>query len=101
MGYELVSGDTASALQVRCRDNQTKLPIDLTGATVRLKWMSGANIVSRTMTIVDAVQGVARYQFATGELEPGDMRFEVEITDSGGKIMRSLDLIVESVRRAL
>jgi hypothetical protein len=101
INYQLVAGDTASKRRVTCFDNDTGLPIDLTGSTVKLKWKSGTTLVEKTMAIVDAAGGVAEYQFLADEIIVPNMAFEVEITDSAGKIVRSLQLDTVPVRAAL
>jgi hypothetical protein len=101
INYQLVAGDTASKRRVTCFDNDTGLPFDLTGATVKLKWKSAGALVTRTMAVVDAAGGVAEYQFLAGEIVVPSMTFEVEITDSAGKVVRSLQLDTVPVRAAL
>jgi len=97
-----VSGDTGSTLEVTCKDDDTDLVIPLTGATVKLKWIDNSDTLqSRAMTIVDAVGGIVEYQFLAADLTGTQMRFEVEITDSAGKILHSLELIRENCRTAL
>lgn len=97
-----VSGDTGSKLEVTCKDDDTGVVINLTGATVRLKWLDAAEALqTKTMTITDAVNGVADYQFLADDLFGLQMKFEVEITDSGGKVLRNIELIRENCRAAL
>jgi len=97
-----VSGDTGSKLQVTCKDDDTGTAIDLTGSTVQLQWKDrSGTFVEKTMTVTDAANGVAEYQFAAGELFAKKMLFEVEITDSSGNVIRSLSLLEEDVRSAL
>lgn len=96
-----VSGDTGSKLEVTCKDDDTGAVIDLTGSTVKLKWNNKAGILqTKTMTITDDVGGVAEYQFLTDELTAKQMKFEVEITDSGSNVLRNLEAIRETVREA-
>lgn len=97
-----VSGDTGSKLEVTCKDDDTGLVIDLTGSTVKLKWLDIVKALqTKTMTITDAINGIAEYQFLANELFGRQMKFEVEITDSGGEVLRNIELIRESCRRAL
>ncbi len=97
-----VSGDTGSKLEVTCKDDDTGVVIDLTGSTVKLKWLDAADALqTKTMTITDAVNGIAEYQFLAADLTGTQLKFEVEITDSGGDVLRILDLIRENVREAL
>ena len=101
--YQFVANDTGSKLKVTCKNDADSTVIDLTGATVKLKWKNSSGILqTKTMTVLTpATNGQAEYQFLIGELFSGTMDFEVEITDSGGKITRCLDLIAEKVRAAL
>lgn len=100
--YQFVAGDTGSKLEVTCKNDADNTAINLTGATVKLKWKdAGGTLQTKTMTITSAATGVAEYQFLAGELFAGLMNFEVEITDSGGKIIRCLEIIAEKVRAAL
>lgn len=99
---DFVTGDTGSALIVTCTDNASSLPINLTGATVSLKWKTAANaLVTKAMTIISPTAGTAKYQFLATDLFSPSMSFEVEITDAGGKIISNLDLIDVSVREQL
>lgn len=101
--YQFVAGDTGSKLRVTCKNDADSSVIDLTGATVKLKWKdSSGTLQTRTMTLLTpATNGQAEYLFLPGELFAGTMDFEVEITDAGGKIIRCLDLIPEKVRSSL
>ena len=97
-----VSGDTGSKLEVTCKDDDTGVVINLTGSTVKLKWDDAAGVLqTKTMTITDAVNGIVEYQFLANELFPRQMKFEVEITDSGSKVLHSIELIRENVREVL
>ena len=94
-----VAGDTGSKFEATCQDDQTGLPIDLTGSTVELLWKDAGDVlVVRAMTITDGPGGVAEYQFVAAELVAPAMNFEVKIADSSGKIVRSLELMKETVR---
>lgn len=101
--YQFVAGDTGSKLKVICKNDADNSLIDLAGATVKLKWKdTSGTLVAKTMIILNpSTDGKAEYQFAANELFAGTMDFEIEITDSGGKIIKSLDLIRETVRKAL
>lgn len=102
--HQFVAGDTGSKLRVTCIDDATGLPIDLTGATVTLRWRNSAatNTLEKTMTkVAPETGGIAEYQFATGELYAKEMRFEVKIVDAGGKELNALDLLVEKIREPL
>jgi hypothetical protein len=102
MNNEFVSGDTGSALVMTCLDNVTNLPLNLTGASVSIKWKNSVNVlVTRAGTIVNPLTGVVRYQFASGELFSPSMSIEVEVTDGGGNVISNLDLIKIAVREQL
>jgi hypothetical protein len=58
-------------------------------------------VIEQTMTQITPTSGVCEYQFAAGELVSPSMSFEVRITDSGGFIVRSLQLVNIPVRQQL
>ena len=102
MSAELVTNDTGSTLRLTCKDNELDTAIDLTGSTVRLRWEDdSAAVQTRTMTIVDAANGIVTYKFLTGEIVFPKMRFEVEITDSGGYIISNLSLLEIETREEM
>ncbi len=102
MGIEFVQADTGSKLRAVCVDDATGLPIDLTGATVRARYkIDGGSLQTKVMTIVDALAGEAEYLFSTGELAPGALEGEIEITDSGGKVITSLQTFHFGIRTKL
>ena len=99
---DLVTGDTGSVYQVTCIDGATGTAIDLTGATVRLRWEDDTGTIqTRVMGITDAPNGVAEYQFASGEIIYPRMRFETEITDNAGFVTSSNELTTLTVREEL
>ena len=85
-GTLLVKNDTGRKLEVTLLDNGTA--VDLTGAAVALHYrIAGGTAKTATMTITDAANGVVEYQFGSGDLDAaGGFDYEVEVTDSGGKI---------------
>ena len=93
MAYEFVENDTGSTLKVTCKDRQAGTVVNLTGATVKLKYtIDGGALATKTMTIqVPGTDGIATYQFLAVELVKGLMVAEVEVTDSGGKILTNLE----------
>lgn len=97
-----VEGDTASVLRVTCK-NKSGAVIDLSGATVDLRWKNRAGaLVEQEMSVLSpATNGLAEYQFGASELEPDLMSFEVQITTSGGDVMTGVDPIYEHVRKKL
>ncbi len=110
MGIELVAGDTGSKLEVTCRDNSTGAVIDLSGATVKIRWKG---VAAKPMIVTNAVAGVAEYQFTQGDIVYGSeialvegvlaspMRFAVEITDAFGSLISNLKPIELWVREAI
>lgn len=99
---DLVTNDTGSVLRVTCTDNDTGAAIDLTGATVRARWEDADGVMQTyVMTIADAVNGIATYQFQTGEIVYPLMRIEIEVTDGFGYVTSNLDLIELTVREEL
>jgi len=99
---EFVEADTGSKLEVTCKNDADQSVIDLTGATVKIRWNNAASVLQeRNMTITNAAAGVAEYQFASGELEKGRVSYEIEITDSGGGIIKCLNLLPVLVREKL
>lgn len=78
---EFVAGNTSSKLVVVLKDKGTAYPINLTGATVHLKFsINGGAASNRTMTIQTALDGLVNYTFGTGELIAGDLVGQVFIT---------------------
>ncbi len=100
---DLVTGDTASKLVVTVKDNATSLPVNLTGVlSVKFRWRDNDGAVAvKTATVTDAANGVVEYLFGAGEIIAPSMKIEVEVTDSGGKIMTGLELIELAVREQL
>lgn len=96
--YDFVTGDTGSKLEVTCTDASTAEAMNLAASTVRLKWVSHGDVVSRIMTVTDASAGVAEYQFTAGELEAPAMRFDVEVTDGTGSVRTAVDMVRVAVR---
>ena len=103
MPYALVQNDTGSKLVVTCKDNETKVVIDLTGATVRLKYkIDTGTLQTKTMTVPPpATNGKAEYQWLTAELTPGVLEAQIEITDATSKVLTSLDPILLPIRTKL
>lgn len=101
MKYDVVQGDSGTALRVECVKGVSQA-IDLTGATVTLKWRSKTRqLVERGMTIVDAVSGVAEYQFVAGELYAPSMDVTVMIVDMLGGVLHSREALKITVRRPI
>jgi hypothetical protein len=87
MDYSFVAGDTDSVLTVTCKRADTGAVINLSAATVALSWrVDGGTLVTKSMTITDAPNGVCTYTFAVDELVAGIMQAEVEVTAAGKKV---------------
>jgi len=92
--FDFVQGDTLSYLNAVLADEDTGVPIDLTGGTALLRYVFvrlGDGAVSghtdRSMEITDAPNGACRYQFQASELLPGTLRAEVSATTLLGKVI--------------
>ena len=114
---KLVTGDTEPMLTITLRDantaapgqtldendSNTWAPIDLTGATVRLRMRAiGSTTVKSvlTMAISNALNGVVTTNFPTGTLDTsGTFEGEVEITYPTGGIQTLQDLLKFQIRK--
>tara|TARA_B100001029_G_scaffold131042_1_gene109926 strand:- start:276 stop:650 length:375 start_codon:yes stop_codon:yes gene_type:complete len=114
---KLVTGDTEPMLTITLRDantaapgqtldendSNTWAPIDLTGATVRLRMRAiGSSTVKSvlTMAISNALNGVVTTNFPTGTLDTaGTFEGEIEITYATGGIQTLQDLIKFKIRK--
>jgi hypothetical protein len=98
MDYDFVAGDRNSKLQCTCVREADDTAIDVTTATVNLRWsMNEGTVTSSSMTKEDAANGVVSYTFGDGELVAGRLKAEVEIL-SGGLPLTSLEAMRFSVR---
>jgi len=84
-------------------DSNTWAPIDLTGATVRLRMRAiGSSTVKSvlTMAVSNALNGVVTTNFPTGTLDTaGTFEGEIEITYATGGIQTLQDLIKFKIRK--
>lgn len=114
---KLVTGDTEPMLTITLRDantaapgqtldendSNTWAPIDLTGATVRLRMRAiGSSTVKSvlTMAVSNALNGVVTTNFPTGTLDTaGTFEGEIEITYATGGIQTLQDLIKFKIRK--
>jgi hypothetical protein len=100
--FTFVEADTASVLRVTLVNKQTLGAIDLTGSTVRLIYtIDDGSTQSRVMTLVTPLSGICEYQFVTGDLTPGKMIANTEITFSDTTILSQLDSFTFQVRAKL
>jgi len=91
--FTLVVGDTAKILEHTCVD-QDQNPIDLTSATIRLKFRIGSGPWKVRLMVVfgSPVNGVVRYQWITGDLDDsGTLQYEVVIQNLDGTIASNDD----------
>lgn len=102
---KLVQGDTRPVLVCTITDDTTGLPINISGATVRLKFRAaGATTLTATVTgtVTDGVNGVVAFYPSTApemlEGAPGDYEGEIEITFSDSQIQTVYDVLRFKVR---
>ena len=111
-----VVGDTLPALNLSLKDRSTAAsgatldpensatwaPVDITGATVRLRLRElGSTTLAdtRTCTVVSGTNGTCTTNFATTTFTtPGTYEGEVEITHANGSIQTVYDLVKFKVR---
>ena len=103
MAFDFVQLDTGSTLRVTCKDSDTGNVIDLTGATLTLRYKIGsADKVEKTMTLESPnTAGIATYKFLASELSNGDLVGEVTIKDSGGLDITSVDNLVLPIKKRI
>lgn len=100
MAIEFTEGDTGSKFKPTCKNNSDGAIINLTGATIKLRYrISKGTLQEKTMTITNSpgTDGVVEYLFLTGELTPGAMEAHVEITKAG-KLITSLGPFKATIR---
>jgi hypothetical protein len=102
---KLVQGDTRPALVCTITDDTTNAPIDITGATVVLKFrVAGATTLTATVTgsVTNGAAGqVVFYPASAPEMlqgAPGDYEGEIEITFSDSQIQTVYDTLRFKVR---
>lgn len=102
---KLVQGDTRPALVCNLTDDTTGAAINITGATVLLKFRAaGATALTATVTgsITDAAAGQVVFYPASAPAmlqgEPGDYEGEIEITFGDGQIQTVYDVLKFKVR---
>lgn len=100
---KLVQGDTLPTVTVTLTDEFTGVAVDLTGATVVVKFRaSGTTTVLTTLAcaIVGAAAGIFSFSFPSPALdvEPGLYEGEIQVTFSGGEIQSVYDVLKFRVR---
>lgn len=101
----LVRNDTRPSIVCTITDDTTSSPINITGATVRLKFRAaGATELTATVvgTVTNGPDGQVVFFPATApemlQGEPGDYEGEIEITFSDNTVQTVFDLIKFRVR---
>jgi hypothetical protein len=102
---KLVRNDTRPAIVVTITNETTGLPINITGATPRLKFRAaGATVLTATLegTVTNGPIGECAFfpaaypQMLSGEA--GDYEGEIEVTYSDGQIQTVYDILKFKVR---
>jgi hypothetical protein len=101
---KLVQGDTRPQVQVTLTEETTGAIINLTGATVVMKFrLTGSTTVLDTLTgvITNAAGGQVVFAWNPGTLnvDPGDYEGEIQITFSSGEIQTVYDLVKFKLRQ--
>lgn len=94
----LVQSDSLPKIRATCIDAATGNPIDLTGATVNLKYQLNAGTTQTKSMIPQAplTAGVAEYQVATGDFpNPGMAKVQIEIVNAGRIGTSFKDIFIE------
>lgn len=102
---KLVQGDTRPALTCTITDDTTGAAVDISGATIVLKFRAaGATTLTATVngTVSDGPAGqVVFYPASSPEMlqgEPGDYEGEIEITYADSQVQTVYDLLKFKVR---
>ena len=99
-----VQGDTSPDLTAILHDeNDTEIPINLTGATVKMQMRKADDLrftINAAAEVVDAETGSVRYQWGANDLAvPGEYLVQWEITHAGGRIQTTQPPNTITVRR--
>ena len=102
----LVRNDTRPALVCTITDETTGAAINITGATVRLKFRAaGVDTLQATVigTVINGTAGqVVFYPASAPEMlqgEPGDYQGEIEVTFADGQVQTVYDLLRFGIRQ--
>jgi hypothetical protein len=103
---KLVRNDTKPRLVTVLTDTTTGEPINVTGATVRMKFRAaGADVLQATIVgaVTDGINGVVVFDWSDspGSLsgEPGDYEGEIEITFADSTIQTIYDVLKFKLRQ--
>jgi hypothetical protein len=102
----LVQGDTRPSLVTTLTDSTTGAAINITGATVRLKFRAaGSPTVRSTLigTVTDGAAGTVVFDWSDDPTsldgDPGDYEAEIEITFADSTIQTVYDLLKFKLRQ--
>jgi hypothetical protein len=102
----LVQGDTRPSLVTTLTDSTTGAAINITGATVRLKFRAaGATTLQATIvgTVTDGAAGTVVFDWSDEPTsldgDPGDYEGEIEITFADSTIQTVYDLLKFKLRQ--
>ena len=103
---KLVQGDTSPSLVTTLTDSTTGAAINITGATVLLKFRAvGATTLQSTITgsVTDGANGVVVFDWSDDPTSlngaPGDYEGEIQITFSNSTIQTVYDLLKFKLRQ--
>ena len=103
---KLVQGDTRPPLVVTLTDDATGTPINITGATVRLKFRPvGSETVRTTLTgsVTNGPNGVVTFSWASDPTalagDPGDYEGEISITFTDSTVQTIYDILKFKLRQ--
>lgn len=100
---KLVRGDTRPQIKATLTDETTGAVINITAATVRLRFRAAGDttvLSNITGTVVDGINGVCVFSWPAGSLnvEPGDYEGEIEVTFADGTIQTVYDVLKFKLR---
>lgn len=100
---KLVQGDTLPTITVTLTDEFTGVAVDLTGATVVVKFRAAGSttlLTTLACTLVGAAAGIFSFSFPSPALDvdPGLYEGEIQVTFSGGEIQSVYDVLKFRVR---
>lgn len=101
---KLVQNDTRPALVTTLTDETNGLAVNITGATVRMKFRAvGATVLTDTLvgTVTDGANGLCLFNWSALSLSgtPGDYEGEIEITFADGKVQTVYDILKFKLRK--
>jgi len=74
--------------------------INLVGGSVDLSWrINGGALVTVGMTLITPAEGIVRYRFQQGDLEPGRFTADVAVTTADGQTFRNRIVLSLEVRK--